>query len=114
MTLFAATFTILRNPPQHLVQFLSCASLYKFFFFRILPSMFLKAMYFTVAPCLQRVENRKLAPNTPGGVGGGLAGKDRMGSRCPHLMLGLLIRQLRTNHWAPHPLRVLYGMGGKG
>ena len=99
---------IARNPPQHLVRFLSRASLYKFFYFRILPSMFLKTMYFTVEPCLQRVQNRKLAPNTPwGGAGGGLAGKDRMGSQCRHLIPGLLIRQLRTSHWVP--LHVLLG-----
>ena len=94
---------IARNPPQHLVRFLSRASLYKFFYFRILPSMFLKTMYFTVEPCLQRVQNRKLAPNTPWGGGEGvLEGKGRIGSQCRHVMPGLLIRQLRTNHWVPH------------
>jgi len=92
-----------RNMRQHLARFLSRTIPHKLFCFRILPSMFLKTMYFTVEPCLQRVQNRKLAPNTPWGGGEGvLEGKGRIGSQCRHVMPGLLIRQLRTNHWVPH------------
>ena len=71
MTQFAATYTLVRNPPQHLVRLLSRTNPHKLSVFSVLPSIFLKTMYFTVDPRLQRVENRKLAPNTLGGVGRG-------------------------------------------
>ena len=64
--------SIARNPWQHLVRFLSRTSPHKFFFFRNLPSRFFKTKYFTVEPCLQRVENKGFAPNTPGGEWGDL------------------------------------------
>jgi hypothetical protein len=34
-----------------------------------LPSKFLKKKVLPVEPCLQRIENRQLPPNTPGGMG---------------------------------------------
>jgi hypothetical protein len=54
------------------IQFLSSkqqpAQVTRFQYFRIHAY---EKKCFTVEPCLQRIENRQLAPNTPGGVGEG-------------------------------------------
>jgi len=44
--------------------------LHKFHVFRNLASTFLKTKVLTVEPSVQPIENRQLAPNTPGGMGG--------------------------------------------
>ena len=44
--------------------------LHKFHVFRNLASTFLKTKVLTVEPSAQPIENRQLAPNTPGGMGG--------------------------------------------
>ena len=43
----------------------------KFSVFRNLASKFLKTIYLTVEPSLQRLEKRQFPPNPPGGDGGG-------------------------------------------